>query len=109
MLVEKNMLMVWLAFADTYSLHRPIIFMERCKALEVLHSHVKNKTKLHAETVAVGYEETAEGVILTTEDGEQHRGDILIGADGIHSEIRKLMAQKIGVVDQILAKEINEG
>jgi 2-polyprenyl-6-methoxyphenol hydroxylase-like FAD-dependent oxidoreductase len=70
---------------------------------------VEGKSKLHAQTAAVGYEETADGVILTTEDGEQHRGHILIGADGIHSEIRKLMAQKIGVVDRILAKEINEG
>ncbi|KAJ5772702.1 hypothetical protein N7520_003231 [Penicillium odoratum] len=89
-------------------LQRPIIFMERCQALEVLHSHVKDKSKLHPQTAVVGYEETVQGVILTTEDGEQHHGHILIGADGIHSKVRKLMADKIGETDKILAKEINE-
>ncbi|KAJ5934271.1 hypothetical protein N7466_003818 [Penicillium verhagenii] len=89
-------------------LQRPIIFMERCKALEILHSHVKDKSKLHAQTAVIGYEETADGVIVTTEDGEQHSGHILIGADGIHSKVRKLMAEKISVKDQSLAREINE-
>lgn len=83
--------------------------MERCKALEALHSHVQDKSKLHARTAVVGYEETAQGVIVTTEDGEQYHGHILIGADGIHSKVRKLMAEKINVVDQSLAMEINEG
>jgi len=99
MLIERNM----------SSLQRPIIFMERCKALEVLHIHVKDKSKLHAQTAVVGYEETAEGVIIATDDGEQHHGHILIGADGIHSKVRNLMAEKISVMDPILAKEINEG
>ncbi|KAJ5680157.1 hypothetical protein N7455_008755 [Penicillium solitum] len=88
-------------------LQRPIIFMERCKALEVLHSHVQDRSKLHARTAVVGYEETPQGVIVTTEDGEQHHGHILVGADGIHSNVRKLMADKISVTDQSLAKEIN--
>ncbi|KAJ5689708.1 hypothetical protein N7462_004100 [Penicillium macrosclerotiorum] len=89
-------------------LERPIIFMERCKALEALHDHVKDKSKLHARNAVVAYEETPEGVIVTTEDGEKHQGHILIGADGIHSKVRKLMTDKIGVVDQSLASEINE-
>lgn len=83
--------------------------MERCKALEVLHSHVQDHSKLHARTAVVGYEETLQGVIVTTEDGEQHQGHILIGADGIHSNVRKLMADKISATDQALAKEINAG
>jgi hypothetical protein len=70
---------------------------------------VKDKSKLHDQTAVVGYEETAEGVIVTTEDGTQHRGHILIGADGIHSRVRKLMADKIGVTNPALAKDINEG
>ncbi|KAJ5728386.1 hypothetical protein N7493_004716 [Penicillium malachiteum] len=89
-------------------LKRPIVFVERCKALEVLHNHVKDKSKIHAQTAVVGYEETADCVTITTENGEQHQGSILIGADGIHSKVRKLMADKISVTDQALAKEINE-
>ncbi|KAJ5817131.1 hypothetical protein N7447_009364 [Penicillium robsamsonii] len=93
----------------TEILQRPIIFVERCKALEVLHNHVRDKSKLHARTAVVGYEETAQGVTVTAENGEQYHGHILIGADGIHSKVRKLMADKISVTDQSLAKEINEG
>ncbi|KAJ5476081.1 hypothetical protein N7475_001810 [Penicillium sp. IBT 31633x] len=89
-------------------LQRPVIFMERCKALEVLHSHVRDKSKLHAQTAVVGYEETAQGVIVTTEDGEQHKGHILIGADGIHSKVRKLMAERISATDESVAREITE-
>ncbi|KGO78275.1 Monooxygenase, FAD-binding [Penicillium italicum] len=89
-------------------LRRPIVFMERCKALEALYSHVKDKSKLHARTAVVEYEETAQGITVTTEDGEQHHGHILIGADGIHSKVRKLMADKISVTNQARAKEINE-
>ncbi|KAJ5545269.1 hypothetical protein N7535_006348 [Penicillium sp. DV-2018c] len=89
-------------------LKRPIIFMERCKALEVLYSHVKDKSKLHHHMAVSGYEETTDGITVTTEDGKQHHGHILIGADGIHSKVRKLMADKISVTDAPLAKEINE-
>lgn len=83
--------------------------MERCKALEVLHNHVQDRSKLHNRTAVVGYKETPQGVIVTTEDGKQYQGHILIGADGIHSNVRKLMADKISATDQSLAKEINEG
>ncbi|KAJ5779108.1 hypothetical protein N7457_006828 [Penicillium paradoxum] len=90
-------------------LKRPIIFVERCKALEALYNHVKDKSKLHEHTAVVGYEETAQDITVTTDDGKQHHGHILIGADGIHSRVRKLMADKISMTDQSLAKEINEG
>ena len=37
----------------------------------------------------VGFEQDADGVTLRFEDGFAARGDVLIGADGIHSPIRK--------------------
>lgn len=36
-----------------------------------------------------GYEQDAEGVTLKLADGRGERGDVLIGADGLHSTIRK--------------------
>ncbi|KAJ5971292.1 uncharacterized protein N7479_001210 [Penicillium vulpinum] len=89
-------------------LRRPIIFIERCKALQALYNHVKDKSKLHAQTAIASYEETEHGIIVTTEDGEEHHGHILIGADGIHSKVRKLMSDEISVTDQALATQINQ-
>lgn len=68
--------------------------MERCKALEILHRHVRDKSKLHAHTAVVSYEETADGVIVTTGDGKTHHGHILVGADGVHSRVKEQMAEK---------------
>lgn len=81
--------------------------MERCKALEALHQHVIDKSKLHSCTAVVAYEETTEGVIVSTDDGVQHYGHMLIGADGIHSKVRELMAEKIGETNNLLAAEIS--
>lgn len=91
------------------SLHRPIIFMERCRALDILHDHVRDKSKLHASNGVTKYDEMADGIIVTTQDGETHRGDILIGADGIHSRVREVMAQKTSESDPEQSKEIIEG
>ncbi|KAF9892640.1 hypothetical protein FE257_001042 [Aspergillus nanangensis] len=90
-------------------LGRPIIFMERCKALEILHSHIKDKSKLHDRNAITSYEETDEGVVITTQDGLTHHGHILIGADGIHSRVRDLMAKEIGKTNVALSQDITEG
>ena len=37
----------------------------------------------------VGYEQAADGVVASFEDGREERGDILIGADGIRSKVRE--------------------
>ena len=39
----------------------------------------------------VGFEQTADGVTLLLANGERIAGDILIGADGVHSRIRQQM------------------
>jgi salicylate hydroxylase len=36
-----------------------------------------------------GFEQTADGVVLSLENGERVSGDALIGADGVHSNIRR--------------------
>ena len=38
-----------------------------------------------------GFEQTADGVTLCLANGEQVTGDVLIGADGVHSRIRQQM------------------
>lgn len=83
--------------------------MERCKALEALYQHVSDKYKLNCRTAVVAYEEAAEGIIVSTTDGAQYHGHMLIGAHGIHSQVRKLMADKVSETNELLAEEINQG
>src|SRR3954466_4894746 len=44
---------------------------------------------LHLGSPAVDYEETADGVTLHLEGGHTAQGDVLVGADGIRSAIRR--------------------
>lgn len=39
----------------------------------------------------IGFEQTTDGVTLLLENGERVQGDMLIGADGVHSRIRRQM------------------
>jgi salicylate hydroxylase len=44
---------------------------------------------LHLASRCVGFDETDRGVWLNLEDGQRHLGDVIVGADGVHSEIRR--------------------
>lgn len=83
--------------------------MERCRALDILHSHIHDKSKLHAFNGVVDYAETKDGVTVTTQDGQTHHGHILVGADGIHSRVRQLMAEKIRESDPESSIHLVEG
>lgn len=54
---------------------------------------------LHFGRTAIGYEADADGVRLQFEDGSSATGDVLIGADGIHSKVRSQLLPDVGVVD----------
>ncbi|KAJ3205311.1 hypothetical protein HDU82_005271 [Entophlyctis luteolus] len=45
--------------------------------------------KIFAKSQAIGVEDTGSGVTVHFEDGNKAEGDLLIGADGIHSVIRR--------------------
>jgi salicylate hydroxylase len=46
---------------------------------------------LHVGARCVGFEQDESGVTLQMENGETARGDVLIGADGVHSRIRGVL------------------
>ncbi len=46
--------------------------------------------KLHLGSRCVGFDENGgDGIWLRLASGERHRGDVVVGADGVHSEIRR--------------------
>ena len=68
--------------------------------LEVLYSHIIDKSKLLVQkrVTTVQYGEGYVEVITT--DGSRYHGDILVGADGTHSRVREEMvrlATELGV------------
>jgi len=46
---------------------------------------------VHIGSRCVGFEQDADGVTLLLESGDRVKGDALIGADGVHSSIRRAM------------------
>ena len=45
---------------------------------------------LHTDAHVTGLEDTGDGVVVTCADGREFRAQIAVGADGLHSRIRKL-------------------
>lgn len=46
---------------------------------------------IHAGTACTGFSQTERSVVLHLANGEQIEGDVLIGADGVHSAVRRQM------------------
>jgi 2-polyprenyl-6-methoxyphenol hydroxylase-like FAD-dependent oxidoreductase len=53
----------------------------------------------HLGKPAARYEESSDGVRLLFEDGTSAEGDVLVGADGIRSAIRRQRLPEVGVID----------
>jgi salicylate hydroxylase len=45
--------------------------------------------RLHVNSRCVGFEQTDDGIWLRLASGERRHGDVVVGADGVHSEIRR--------------------
>lgn len=82
--------------------------MERKFWLSCLYNTIKDKSRVRPHSGVASFVESADGVEVTTESGEIFKGDILIGADGVHSAIRGMMADKIEATDAVAAKQLRE-
>lgn len=56
--------------------------------LQVLYENIRDKTKILTKKRVEKVEMTDDGVAVTTSDKSSYKGDILVGADGIHSSVR---------------------
>ncbi|MFE2584102.1 FAD-dependent oxidoreductase [Streptomyces sp. NPDC059378] len=68
----------------------PSITLPRARLHQTLHAALSDGELRLGSTVA-GYRETAAGVELLLSDGTHERGHLLIGADGLHSAVRRQM------------------
>lgn len=68
-----------------------MLFFDRQALLQVLYDQVQNKDKILTQKKVTCINTRASGVEVTTDDGKTIHGSMIIGADGIHSTIRREM------------------
>jgi salicylate hydroxylase len=68
-----------------------LIYRADLHALMERHVRQRQPDAIRLGARAVGFTQDAEGVEVELENGGRVRGDILIGADGVHSRIRRAM------------------
>jgi 2-polyprenyl-6-methoxyphenol hydroxylase-like FAD-dependent oxidoreductase len=56
-----------------------------------MYHHFPAKEKILTSKRCINIESNANSVKVTTADGSVYNGDIVIGADGVHSTVRKSM------------------
>jgi salicylate hydroxylase len=54
---------------------------------------------LHRDATVVGFERAGDKVRLLLDDGSSAEGDVLVGADGVHSVIRRELMPEVEVID----------
>ncbi|PCD38655.1 hypothetical protein AU210_007122 [Fusarium oxysporum f. sp. radicis-cucumerinum] len=69
----------------------PVVFVERQTLLRTLYDNMQNKHKVLLQKRFVKLEYSDDKVVVTTQDGCTYEGDALVGADGMHSPVRKEM------------------
>lgn len=71
----------------------PYYLMYRPDLHALMERHVRERQPdaIRLGARAIGFTQDSDGVEIELEDGERVRGDILIGADGVHSRIRRAM------------------
>jgi 2-polyprenyl-6-methoxyphenol hydroxylase-like FAD-dependent oxidoreductase len=65
--------------------------MDRQTLLQVLYDSITAKSKIHTSQRVVSVSLIHNGVKILTKDGSTFTGDILVGADGVHSTVRREM------------------
>ncbi|PQE10413.1 hypothetical protein CJF32_00000960 [Rutstroemia sp. NJR-2017a WRK4] len=88
-----------------------ITFLERERLLSILYQHLPDKSKVltgkFVKSIVNGEEEAS----VLCDDGSRYSGDVIAGADGIHSIIRVEMRKQIakeGSAEDIEALKIDE-
>ncbi|KAB8200496.1 hypothetical protein BDV34DRAFT_232212 [Aspergillus parasiticus] len=77
----------------------PIVFFERRMLIQILYDKIQDKSKvLTSQRVQTVYISQSH-VTVTTKEGQSYKGDIVVGADGIHSMVRRQMWEEARKTD----------
>lgn len=67
--------------------------------MRMLYNRLPDQTKILLDKEVVSLENTASGVTVICADKSTHTGSIIIGADGVHSSVRRLVNEAAGKKD----------
>lgn len=76
---------------EKYGFPYYLIYRADLHALMERHVRARQPDAIRLGAKAIGFTQDAEGVEVELEGGERVRGDLLIGADGVHSRVRRAM------------------
>lgn len=65
--------------------------VERRAFLQVLYENLPDRSVIHMEKDVIDITETTHGVIVHLKDGTSEEGSIVVGCDGVYSQVRTLM------------------
>ncbi|KAG7423091.1 FAD-dependent monooxygenase atmM [Fusarium oxysporum f. sp. raphani] len=68
-----------------------LFFFDRQSLLQILYEHIQHKDRIHLRKKATEISFVEKGVEVTCSDGSVVSGTFLVGADGIHSQVRRSM------------------
>lgn len=68
-----------------------MIFLDRQTLIQTLYDNIRDKSKIVANKRVTTVNLGENGVTVLASDASMFQGDILIGADGIHSTVRREM------------------
>ncbi|KAI9375099.1 hypothetical protein BJX61DRAFT_550158 [Aspergillus egyptiacus] len=70
---------------------RPMAFLSRQELIQVLHSSFDDASHVHVNQRVTKVEQGTDRIRVITDNGTSWEGDLVVGADGIHSKVRSEM------------------
>lgn len=80
-------------------------FLDRQKLLDILYRNYPDKINIITGTKVTEVRKVDNGVCVSTDDGTLYHGDLVVGADGVHSRMRSEMWRLAGAAHKSVAKE----
>ncbi|KAE8335974.1 hypothetical protein BDV24DRAFT_155576 [Aspergillus arachidicola] len=77
----------------------PIVFFERRMLIQILYDKIQDKSKVPTSQRVQTVHTSRSHVTITTKEGQSYKGDIVVGADGIHSIVRRQMWEEARKTD----------